>query len=130
MRKETCCGCIIIKDRKMLVVQENEGHWGLPKGHVEANESFEETAIREVKEETGLRVEVDNSKKFMINYCIGNEVNKTVYFFPAKVVGGKLKRQKSEINEIRWVQLENYESVITHDNLKNMLKSALKELGY
>lgn len=35
MVKEKSCGCIIVEDNKVLVVQETEGHWGFPKGHVE-----------------------------------------------------------------------------------------------
>lgn len=130
MRKEKCCGCIIIKDGKVLLVQENEGHWGLPKGHVEENETEIETAKREVKEETNLDVEIDSSKKYEISYNIRDEIDKTVYFFPAKVIGGNLERQKSEINEVKWVSIKEAASVITHDNLKKMLVYALKDLGY
>ena len=130
MKKEKCCGCIIVEDGKVLLVLEAKGHWGLPKGHVEGNETDEETAKREVKEETNLDVEVDTSKCFKLNYIIDDEIDKTVYFYPAKLIGGKAKRQESEISEVRWVPVEDAVDVITFDNAKEMLKSALKELGY
>ena len=130
MRKEKCCGCIIVENNKVLLVQESEGHWGLPKGHVEENETEEETAKREVKEETNLDVKIDLSKKFELNYIIDDEIDKTVYFFPAKVIGGEIKRQESEINEIKWVSIDEATSVISYDNAKEMLGNALKELGY
>ncbi|MBR1540373.1 MAG: NUDIX domain-containing protein [Clostridia bacterium] len=133
MRKETCCGCIIVEDRKVLLVQEKQGHWGLPKGHVEGNETHEETAIREVKEETNLDVEINSSKVFEISYIIDDideDIDKTVYFYPAKVIKGDAERQESEINEIKWVPVENAVSQLTYDNVKVMLENALKELGY
>ena len=130
MKKEKCCGCIIVENGKVLIVQENKGHWGLPKGHVEGNETEEETAIREVKEETNLEVEIDSSKKFVISYIIDDMIDKTVYFFPAKIVGGDIKRQEAEINNIMWAPFEEAISKITYENVKIMLKNALKELGY
>ena len=130
MKKEKCCGCIIVENGKVLIVQENKGHWGLPKGHVEGNETEEETAIREVKEETNLEVEIDSSKKFVISYIIDDMIDKTVYFFPAKIVGGEIKRQEAEINNIMWAPFEEAISKITYENVKIMLKNALKELGY
>ena len=102
----------------------------MPKGHVEENETEEETAKREVKEETNLDVEVDSSKKYEIRYIVGTDIDKVVYFFPAKVIGGQIKRQVTEINEIRWVPFKEAISIITYDNAKEMLENALKELGY
>lgn len=131
MKKVKCYGCIIVENNKVLLVQESEGHWGLPKGHVEGNETEVETAKREVKEETNLDVEIlDPSKKFELNYIIEPDIDKTVYLFPAKVVNGEIKRQESEINEIRWVPVEEAVTVITYENAKKMLENALKELGY
>ena len=130
MKKETCCGCIIVEDGKVLLVQEKEGHWGLPKGHVEGNETYEETAIREVKEETNLDVEIDSSKVFKINYIIDNKIDKTVYFFPARTASGIAQRQESEISEIKWVPVKEAASAVTYENVKNMLEKALKELDY
>ena len=130
MKKEKSCGCIIIKNRKVLLVQEAKGHWGLPKGHIEGNETEEEAAIREVKEETNLDVEIDTSIRYELNYIVEPDIEKTVCFFPAKNVSGKIKRQESEINEIKWIPVEEAVTVITYDNAKEMLSRALKELGY
>ena len=66
MRKEKSCGCIIIDDNnKVLLVYGNGSYfWGFPKGHVEDGESEVETAKREVKEEVGLDVVIDENKRF------------------------------------------------------------------
>ena len=49
MEKEKSCGAIIIKNKKVLLIQQTDGFWGFPKGHVEQNETDEQTATREVK---------------------------------------------------------------------------------
>ena len=46
MKYEKSCGCIIIKEGKVLLVQHNVGHWDFPKGHMEENETEVQTAIR------------------------------------------------------------------------------------
>ena len=67
---EKSCGCIIFNHHKILLVKQTTGDWGFPKGHIEANETEEETAIREVKEETGLDVVLVNDKKYMTEYLV------------------------------------------------------------
>lgn len=55
---DLAAGVVIIKDKKILLVQEN-GKWGLPKGGHESGEAIYETAKREAKEETGLDIEIE-----------------------------------------------------------------------
>ena len=63
LKKEKSCGCIIIKDNKVLLVYEKRRNfWGFPKGHMEDGENEIETALREVKEEVGLDVEINIEK--------------------------------------------------------------------
>ena len=59
MKSEKSCGAIVLSpdntNRKVLLIKhENGGHWAFPKGHVEEGETEVETALREIKEETGL----------------------------------------------------------------------------
>ena len=52
---ETSCGLVLVNDGMVLLLQYPQGHWGLPKGHVEPDDaSHEWTALRELKEETGI----------------------------------------------------------------------------
>ena len=74
--REKSCGCIITKDNKVLLIKQTKGHWGFPKRHVEKNETEIETAIREVKEETNLDVEVDANKRYTMEYVTDKGKNK------------------------------------------------------
>lgn len=78
MECEKSCGCIIIEDEKVLLVKQTKGHWGFPKGHVEADETEVETAIREVKEETNIDVEVEENKRYTMRY-VTDKGNMTKY---------------------------------------------------
>jgi len=128
MEQEKACGCIIINDNKVLLVKHHQGHWGFPKGHVEENETEEETAIRETKEETNIDVEIDNSHRYTIYYEVKENVMKEAVYFIAKMKSGNLKRQESEIAVADWYDLNEAIDIITHDNLKNMYKQVLEDL--
>lgn len=62
---EKSCGAVVYTrlngERLYLVEQMLDGHWGVPKGHVEENENEVETALREIKEEVGLNVIIDSN---------------------------------------------------------------------
>ena len=130
MKKEKACGAAIIKDGKILMVKEIVGHWGLPKGHVENNETEIETAIREVKEETNLNVTLDENKRYKISYIIDNEIDKEVIYFVANSVDGEIIKQDSEIENIKWVPIEDAIDTISFDNAKKMVQKILIDEGY
>ena len=128
---EKCCGCIIIKDNKVLLIKQTQGHWGFPKGHVEDNETEIETAIREVKEETNLDVEiVEANKRYTMEYETDTGAIKQVVFFSAKYIGGKIKAQECEVSNIQWLNFEEALKTITYDNTKELFKKYLKEEKY
>lgn len=125
--KEKACGCVIIKDKKVLLVKQVQGHWGFPKGHVENNETEIETAIREVKEETNLDVEVDASKRYDMEYITDKGNLKQVVFFIAKYIGGEVEAQECEVNEIKWFDFDKAVETITYNNTKDLLKKIIRE---
>jgi 8-oxo-dGTP pyrophosphatase MutT (NUDIX family) len=128
MKKEKSCGCIIMDRGKVLLVQETEGHWGFPKGHVEAGETEFETAIRETKEETNIDVEIDDSKRYEINYIVREEIDKTVVYFLGKKLNDNIIRQESEINSVEWIPYKEAIERITYDNAKGVLKQVLDDM--
>lgn len=129
MKKEKSCGTIIIENNKVLLIQQTDNAWGFPKGHVENNETEQETAIRETKEETNLDVEIISNKKYITNYKINNEIDKEVIFFLAKKTSDKIKKQDEEIKNIKWVDLNQAFDIITYENTKDLYKEVLKDIN-
>ena len=99
-----------MKDDKALLIsaQDDEGKlfWSFPKGHQETGETDVETAIRETKEETGLDVEIININPIKTgHFRHGGTVYKEILLFIAKPLNDKLKPQEEEIEQIKWVQI-------------------------
>ena len=122
LKKEKSCGCIIIENSKVLLVQQTMEHWGFPKGHVEAGETEIETAIREAKEETNLDVEIKENKRYTMEYITDKGTLKEVVLFIAKKISGNEKYQESEIISMKWMNFEDAKKMITYDNLRELFK--------
>lgn len=100
------CGAVIYRNVKgeneYLVLQQKRSHtWSLPKGHIEAFESERQTAMREVKEEAGYKVNLARGFRHELKYTIAGTVSKTVVLYLAKVRGEPIL-QKSEISSYKW----------------------------
>lgn len=129
MKKETSCGCIIIKNKKVLLVYEKgRNFWGFPKGHIEENENEIETALREVKEEVGLEVNIISNKRYILNYNIRNEIDKTTILYLATPKDDKIIMQESEIENVKWCDFEETINTLTFDNWKEMFKEVIKDI--
>ena len=127
LEKEKSCGCIIIENGKVLLIQQTKGHWGFPKGHVKAFETESETAIREVKEETNLDVKIGENKRYTMEYFTDKGTFKLVVLFIAKKISGDEKCQESEIKSRKWMTYEDAVKIITYDNTRELFKQILKE---
>ena len=82
--------------------------WGLAKGGVEEGESMEEAAVREVREETGLTVELEASLGETKYFYVWGDarIRKTVHFFLMRCTGGDPQDRDDEMEEVRWFPLE------------------------
>ncbi len=127
MKKVKCCGTIIVKDNKVLLVYQNNDVWGFPKGHMEEGETEIETAIRETKEETNIDVEIDESKRYELSYITDRGVDKTVVLFLAKPLNNIIIKQDKEITEVRYVDFNEAFDIINYDNLKVVWKKVIEE---
>lgn len=125
--EEKACGCIIIEDNKVLLIKQTSDQWGFPKGHVEHDETEEETAKREVKEETNLDVEINLNKRYEMFYTTDKGRYKQVVFFLAKKIGGEMQKQESEIKEIQWFDFQEALETFTFENTKELFEKVLKE---
>lgn len=115
LRPEKSCGAIIIHNGKTLLVHQTNNFWSFPKGHIESGETEAEAAIREVKEETNLDIDIDESTRQTLHYVIeDSQIDKEVVLFTAKLKDSakSLAKQDSEIAEARWVPLAEVESLL------------------
>lgn len=124
---EKSCGAIIFNEGKVLVVKQTSGFYGFPKGHVEIGETEKETAIREIKEETGLDIKIISDKRYTQSYIVKENVHKDVVFFLASIKNNNEKRQVEEIEEILWIDINEVENILTYDSLKELWKEAKKD---
>lgn len=130
LKKEKSCGCIIIKDEKVLLVYEkNRNFWGFPKGHMEEGETEKETALREVKEEVGIDVEIDVLKRYTLNYNIKNEIDKTTILYIAKPKSEEIVIQEDEIEKIKWCSFEEALQTLTFENWKELFKKVINDIS-
>lgn len=130
LKKEKSCGCIIINNGKVLLVYEkNRNFWGFPKGHMEEGETEIETALREVKEEVGLEVEIDLEKRYTLNYIIRDEIDKTAILFVAKTKNKEIVMQESEIENAKWCNFEEALDTLTFENWKEMFKKVIDDIN-
>ena len=128
LKKEKSCGCIIIEDEKVLLIKQTKGHWGFPKGHVEENETEFETAIREVKEETNIDVEIVGNQRYVERYITDTGIDKEAVYFIAKKIGGNEQKQESEIADFKWCSFEEAIETVSFDNMKNLLRKVIEDL--
>ena len=132
MKQEKSCGAIILDKQqgkmKTLLLKHNGGHWAFAKGHVEGDETEEQTALREIKEETGLEVELDTAFRTSVKYSPMSGVEKEVIYFLAYKLQGNEKPQLEEISQIRWATLEEAKDIVTFDNDKQIILKVKKYL--
>ena len=129
MKKEKSCGAVIFDHDKVLLIKQSNGDWGFPKGHVEGDETELETSIREVKEETNIDIEVFIDKKYTISYEISESILKEVVYFAAKPLTNELLIQPNEILDAKWLDFNSAIKTITHDRVRNVLKSSIKDMN-
>ena len=113
-----------------LIKTPPNGDWQLPKGLVDDNESFEQTALREVKEETGLEGILEG-RIDSIDYWFWQEEgdgkirhHKTVYFFLLKYRTGVTDDHDDEVEEGVWMPLAKALDTLTFDGERAILRKA------
>lgn len=97
--------------------------WSLPKGHIEAGETPQEAAIREVAEETGIQSEISRELGVIDFWFMagGKRIHKTVHHYLFREVGGTLAPQVSEVDDVGWFPLEEIISLLAYPDEKKLI---------
>ena len=105
--------------------------WTLPKGTPVTGETAEETAIREVGEETGLQVRI-TGRLPSIHYSFvqrGTRINKTVHYFLMEPIGGDLSLHDREFEDVRWTRFDDATCILAFDTERDLVISAAEAIG-
>jgi 8-oxo-dGTP pyrophosphatase MutT (NUDIX family) len=130
VREAVAAGGVVIRRGERgpeVVLAGREGMWVLPKGTPDADERIEETATREVREETGLDVRIVRPIG-QIEYSFSlprRRVHKIVHFFLMEALGGDTSQHDHEYDEVRWVPVDEARRMLTFDTYREMLERAL-----
>lgn len=128
IRREKSCGAVVYRTvgetKEFLVEFMGMGHISLPKGHMEAGETEEETALREIGEETGIEVALDTGFRKVSTYQPEPYAVKDVVFFVAEYSGGTVVCQETEVRRAEFLPLDEALSLLTYDSDRRILKQA------
>ena len=104
--------------------------WTLPKGTPDPGETVEQTALREVAEETGLEVRILEPLP-SIEYTFvqdGTRIHKTVHYFLMEPVGGDLSRHDAEFERVRWVPFDEAPGLLSFATERDLVATAATRL--
>ena len=132
VRNATAAGGVVVRGpaERLEVVRtgrESDRTWVFPKGTPDAGETTEETAVREVREETGLDVEIvrpigTTEYWFAVP---GERVHKQVHFFLMRAIGGDVSLHDHEYDHVRWVPVDEARRLLSFDTYRDVLDRAV-----
>ena len=133
---EKSCGAVVYGEeggrRSYLLLHYSEGHWDFPKGHVEAGESEEQTARREILEETGIsKLEFEPLFRHVISYWYARgaeKIPKQAIFFLAKTAGKEVSLSDEHAGYL-WLPFRLAREKVTYRNAKELLEKAEARLS-
>jgi len=100
--------------------------WTLPKGTPNPGESREQTALREVAEETGLEVRITDELDSIEYWFVqrGTRIHKTVHYFLMEPVGGDLAGHDHEFDQVRWISFDQAPGLLTFETERALVAKA------
>lgn len=100
--------------------------WALPKGTPDDDETLEETALRETREETGLNVTVEAPIDAIHYHFVRGTVRfrKTVHFYLMRATGGDLQLHDKEFDDVSWMALPEAIELLTYPTERSVLERA------
>ena len=135
--REVSAGGVVVRDRECVVIvptrraADGRRVLALPKGHVDPGETPEVTARREVREEAGVestvREELGDVRYFYLRD--GRRIAKVVTFFLLDYAAGSVDDHDHEVEEARWMALDEAVTALTYRGERDMAARALRRLG-
>ena len=128
MEYEKSCGAVVYTKAngiiKYVLIQQLQGFWGFPKGHVEKGETEEQTALREIYEEVHLKVNILNGFRSTDEYALPDKENviKQVVYFCAEYSSQDIIPQDAEILRTSLVPYEEALQLLTFESSKRILR--------
>jgi len=131
LKREKSCGALVYRRLKekgrlqfLLIRHRSGGHWSFPKGHVELGESEIQTALREVREETGLQIQLLKGFRHCVEYYPKPNIRKQVIYFLGNTQDETIIPQEEEVNEACWLDWEEAYQRVTFENDRHLLSRA------
>lgn len=131
---EYSCGAVVFTRTdgvpRYLMIREKTGHWGFPKGHMEAGETERETALREVFEETGVPVTLLEGFRAVTEYDLRElpGTRKRVVFYLGEFQAQELRHQESEVADFALVPYRDAMALLQYADAKRILTRAENHL--
>lgn len=135
MRHEKSCGALVLRRDEsqqlhiLMIRSRKGGHRSFPKGHMERGETEQMTAIREVMEETSVRIEITSDFRETVHYSPYPGARKEVVYFLTETKQVETHPQEGEIAQVEWVPIEQAEASLTHENDRMVFRAAMKKIG-
>ena len=146
MKREFSAGGIVFNDKgQVLITQHSQNkHWSFPKGLIDSGQTYQEAALREVKEEGGIEAEILDKvgySKYVYSFGGpaspdepgasrgGEKIFKIVTYFLMKYLSGDIADHDWEVSELGWFEPEKALKQLTFSQDKELLKKALEMYG-
>ena len=131
---ETSFGGVAVRDARDVLVITPAGRrriTALPKGAPHVGESGQETAVREVREETGITVEA-GERLGDVSYVYrrdGRRIRKTVTYYLCEFVEGSTDDHDHEVDDARWIPLEDALTALTYPGERRLVARAMSRVA-
>jgi len=115
---------LLIGRRDICIDKRGRMLWSLPKGHIEVGETPEEAALREVREETGIKSAITRSLGVIDFWFMaeGKRIHKTVHHFLFAEKSGRLEAQISEVDEVKWFPLDDIAKTLAYPDERKLIQ--------
>ena len=140
VKEQVSAGGVVFRGEKgsvevVIVSVGGQARWQLPKGLVDSGETAETAAVREAREEGGVSSEVVEPIETIEYWYAGLDngvrvrIHKRVHFYLLRYISGDTKDHDWEVNEARWVSIDDAANRLAFDNERRVIERARELVG-